>query len=309
MFLHALGSVAIIFLLTAIGYFCAAKGWMNEEVKQFINKFLLNIGIPVMCISELTTRLDREGVFQALPFILSVLCAFAAATGLAWLADRLFLHMPRERLGVFLTMCSVSNSLFVGLIMCVEIFGEESTPHVMMFYLADTFYIQMVCQTLIRRTGKLQKTSKLTVARFFKTPTVIGILTGLTLVLLNVKLPGVIGQTAQYVARTVTPLALLQTGYIIRRTGLKNLKLHRDHWAVMLFRFAICPALGMLVCAVAGISGLARNVMVVELAMPVLSMAVVYASAAGADETFAAEGAMLTTLACFLVTPLLVLLL
>ena len=77
----------------------------------------------------------------------------------------------------------------------------------------------------------------------------------------------------------------------------------------MLFRFVICPALGVLICRLIGITGLARNVMVVELAMPAPSMAVVYASAAGADETFAAEGAMLTTLACFLLTLLLVLLL
>ena len=309
MFLNSLQSVAIIFLLTVLGYFCASRGWMNEEVKTFINKFLLNIGIPVMCVSELTSKLDRAGILAALPFILTSSLAIGAAMGLAWLLDRVFLHMPRERLGIFLTMCSVSNALFIGLVMCVEIFGEECTPHVMMFYLTNTTFNQIVCQMIVRRTGTVQKTNKLTLLDFLKMPTVLGIFIGIFLVFLDVRLPGVLAQTAQYVARTVTPLALLLTGYIIYRTRLKNIRIHRDHLIVLLFRFVLCPALGMLMCYLIGVTGLARNVMVVELAMPVLSMAVVYASAYGADETFAAEGAALSTLACFFITPLLVLVL
>lgn len=34
-FLHAVSSVTIILLLTATGYFCAAKGWMGPQAKAF----------------------------------------------------------------------------------------------------------------------------------------------------------------------------------------------------------------------------------------------------------------------------------
>ena len=38
-FLHAVYSVTIILLLTATGYFCAARGWMGPQAKAFIGKF------------------------------------------------------------------------------------------------------------------------------------------------------------------------------------------------------------------------------------------------------------------------------
>ena len=47
-FLHAVASVTIILLLTATGYLCAAKGWMTAQVKTFISRYLMTVGIPVM---------------------------------------------------------------------------------------------------------------------------------------------------------------------------------------------------------------------------------------------------------------------
>ena len=62
-------------------------------------------------------------------------------------------------------------------------------------------------------------------------------------------------------------------------------------------------------CALLGIGGLVRSVYVVELAMPVMTQTVVAAAEYGADEQLAAQGAAISTLACFVVTPVLMLLL
>ena len=45
-FLHAVSSVTIILLLTATGYFCAARGWMGPQAKRFISKFAMSVAIP-----------------------------------------------------------------------------------------------------------------------------------------------------------------------------------------------------------------------------------------------------------------------
>ena len=78
---------------------------------------------------------------------------------------------------------------------------------------------------------------------------------------------------------------------------------------MMVFRFVISPALGMGLCALLGIGGLVRSVYIVELAMPVVTQTVVAAAEYGADEQLAAQGAAISTLACFVVTPVLMLLL
>ena len=91
--------------------------------------------------------------------------------------------------------------------------------------------------------------------------------------------------------------------------GLRSLRLTPTLGVMMVFRFVISPALGAALCALLGIGGLVRSVYVVELAMPVVTQTVVAAAEYGADEQLAAQGAAISTLACFVVTPVLMLLL
>ncbi len=79
-FLHAVASVTIILLLTATGYFCAVKGWMTVQVKTFISRYLMTVGIPVMLIyGKLRTwRPDSfwfriSGIFFTLKVLLTLL--------------------------------------------------------------------------------------------------------------------------------------------------------------------------------------------------------------------------------------------
>ena len=56
-FFQSILSVFVILLLTATGYFCGVRQWINEESKRFISRFLMNLAIPCMCIHGLTTNL------------------------------------------------------------------------------------------------------------------------------------------------------------------------------------------------------------------------------------------------------------
>ena len=107
----------------------------------------------------------------------------------------------------------------------------------------------------------------------------------------------------------IATLALLLTGYIIYEIDLKNLKVDASMIVMLLFRFLFAPALCFALCAFFGISGLARSVFIVESAMPVVTQTVVASAEYGADEQFAAQGAAISTFACFFVTPVLMLIL
>ena len=77
----------------------------------------------------------------------------------------------------------------------------------------------------------------------------------------------------------------------------------------MAFRFLLAPALSVALCRAFGVTGLAHDVLIVETAMPVVTQTVVAAAEYGADEEFAAQGAALSTIACFVVIPVLMLIL
>ena len=305
-FLHAVTSVTIILLLTATGYFCAAKGWMNAQVKAFISKFLMTIAIPCMCIYSFRSNLSRELLGHSVSMLLAGFCSCLLDFALAFLLGRL-LRLPRRKLGVFVMMCAVSNCIFIGLAMCTELFGSECTPQVMLYWVVSTAFMQLGGVSFVRWSGESGGFSG--VLHFLRTPTVLGSLTAILIVLLDVPLPGLFMSYGRYMNSMVTPLALLLTGYIIHEIGLRSLHLDRILGIVMVFRFIAAPAICLAFCSFFGVTGLARDVYVVEAAMPVVTQTVVAAAEYGADEQFAAQGAALSTLACFVVTPVLMLLL
>ncbi len=152
-FLHAVSSVTIILLLTATGYFCAAMGWMGPQAKAFIGKFTLSVAIPCMSVYGLTNNLTRDLLVQSGSFLLVPLLGTVVITILSLLVGRL-LKLPRKKLGVFMMMCSVSNAIFVGLAMCTELFGDTCTPYVMLYYLINTSFVQLLFLSLVRWSAR-----------------------------------------------------------------------------------------------------------------------------------------------------------
>ncbi|MCR5825103.1 MAG: AEC family transporter [Oscillospiraceae bacterium] len=307
-FLNSVQSVTIILLLTATGYLCGAKGWMKAETKAFLSKFLLTIVVPCTCVSGLRENLTREMLTDSLRLLAVPFLCNALSFVLSFLLARA-LKLPRRQVGVFMVMCSLSNAMFIGYAMCVELFGEPCVPYVMLFYLGNTCFTQTVAMALIRWSGESEGASWRSVLRFLTSPTVLGVAAGFLVVLLDVRLPSFLASYMRYMSNIVSPVALLLTGYIIWEIGLKSLRLDRTLVIAMGFRFLLAPASFVLVCAAFGISGLARSTFIVEAAMPVVTQTVVAASQYGADEQLAAKGAALSTLASFLVIPVLMLLL
>lgn len=307
-FLHAVSSVTIILLLTATGYFCAARGWMGPDAKRFISKFTMSVAIPCMCVYGLTKNLTRELLALSPGFLLVPFLSTLGAFLLSLLAGKL-LKLPRRKLGVFMMMCSVSNAIFIGLPMCTELFGEVCTPYVMLYYLVNTSFVQLLFLSLVRWSGESRGFDLKMLQKFLTTPAVIAVFVGLALVWFEVRLPSLVMSYCRYMNNLVTPLALLLTGYIIHDIGLKNVRLDRDLGIAMVFRFLLAPALSVALCRAFGVTDLAHDVLIVETAMPVVTQTVVAAAEYGADEEFAAQGAALSTIACFVVIPVLMLIL
>lgn len=302
-FLHAVSSVTIILLLTATGYFCAARRWMNAEIKSFISKFVMVIALPCMTVRSFCTNLTREMIEGSWKLLLIPIVCMALNYVISHAIGKA-LHLPKKRLGVFMMMCSMSNTIFVGYAMCIELFGEISTPYVMLFYLVSTSYTQLLGIPLVRKysmpEGK-QEGNKLLM--FLKTPAILAIFVGFFLVVSGISLPPLVDSYCKYMSNVVTPLALLMTGYIIYDIGLKNLHADLSMWIVMAFRFLFSPMMFLAMGHLLGIGGLARSVFVVEAAMPVITLSVVAAVEYGGDDQFAAQGSAISTLASFIVIP------
>lgn len=309
-FFNAVSACLVLLLLMAVGYFMGVRGWMTAAEKKFLSRFIINIAVPANCIVGLLNNLDREGLVQAGPLVAAALLGVGATLLLSMGAAAL-LRLPRARWGVFAAMAGLSNTLFIGIPVCTQLFGEVCMPYVMLYYLGNTTFLQSAGILLVERSGDGGRQPG-GPGRFlrdiFTKPPILGVLCAIVLLVLGVDLPGPVMRFAGYISNTVSPLALIYCGFIVYEVGLKNLRLLPGLPAMLVIRLAVAPVICWGFCLLFGVEGLARDVFLVESALPVVSQVTVMAGAYGADEEYAATGACLSILGCFVTLPILMLL-
>lgn len=310
-FFNAVSACLVLLMLMAVGYFMGVRGWMTAAEKKFLSRFIINIAVPANCIVGLLNNLDREGLVQAGPLVAAALLGVGATLLLSMGAAAL-LRLPRARWGVFAAMAGLSNTLFIGIPVCTQLFGEVCMPYVMLYYLGNTTFLQSAGILLVERSGDGGRQPG-GPGRFlrdiFTKPPILGVLCAIVLLVLGVDLPGPVMRFAGYISNTVSPLALIYCGFIVYEVGLKNLRLLPGLPAMLVIRLVVAPVICWGFCRLFGVEGLARDVFLVESALPVVSQVTVMAGAYGADEEYAAAGACLSILGCFVTLPILMLVL
>ena len=310
-FFNAVSACLVLLLIMSLGYLMGTLGWMTAQEKRFVSKYIVNIAVPCNCIVGLLNNLDRDSLVQAGWMLLSALLGVATTLLLSMGAAAL-LHLPRKRWGVFAAMAGFSNTIFIGIPVCTQLFGEACMPHLMVYYLANTTLMQSAGILLVERAGS-NAGGKTTLASFlkdlFQKPPIISVIASISMLALGLRLPAPLMRFAGYVSDSVSPLALIYCGFIVYEVGLKNLRLMPGHTLMLVIRLLISPAICVAFCLLFGVTGLAREVFVVESALPVVSQVTVMAGAYGADERYAAVGSCLSIFGCFITIPILMLIL
>lgn len=310
-FFNALSAVFLIFSLMAVGYFLGVLGWMSGTEKKFISRFVVNVAVPMNCIVGVLNHLNRADLIRMANFIPVSVCTILLTLAVSLIAAKM-LKLPQNREGIFLAMAFISNTLFIGLPLATQLFGEECIPFVMIYYMGSTVFTQTVAVMLCERAGRKEKTS-FSVGGLLRDlvtkPPILGIAAAFLMLGLDVRPPQLAMSFAKYMSDCVTPLALLYCGFIVYELGIRNMKLEKGIPTMLLIRLIIAPMLCFGVCRVLGITGLPSHVFIVEAALPVVSQVTVMAGAYGADEQYAATGATLSTLGIFITVPFLMMLL
>jgi len=310
-FFNGVSAVIVLIMLMSLGYILGLVGWISPAEKKFISRFTINVAVPANCIVSLLNNLDRDGLVHALVPLLSG----TVSIGLTLLLGALVakgMKLPQNRWGVFAAMVGTSNTTFVGLPVTIQIFGAAAVPNLMIYYLPSATLLQTVAVMMIEASGSKEK-KKLTLGvilkKIFTKAPIIGICIGLTLLITGLYPPALVKTAMTYVGNTVVPLAMVYCGYVVYEVGLKNLRFYRGIPTMLVLRLAVSPLICLAVCSLLGVEGVYRGVFTVVSALPVVSQIPVMSGEYGADETYAATGACLSMLGCFLTIPILMALL
>lgn len=305
-FLNAMSAVLVLLMLMSVGYFMGQGGWMTGTEKKFLSRFIVNIAVPCTCITGVLNNLDRTMLFSALIMLAACFAGVVLTLGVSALVGKL-LKLPRERFGVFVAMGGLSNTLFIGLPVTTQLFGDACIPYVMIYYLANTVLVQTVGILLIEHAGGKQTGNSpfAFIKSVFQKPPILGVVAAIVLLVAGLRPPELLMRFAGYISGTVSPLALMYCGFVLYEVGIKNLRFSKGIPTMLVIRLVLAPLLCYGMCAVMNVTGFPQSVFIVESALPVVTQVTVLAGAYGADEQYAASGACLSTLASFITIPVL----
>ena len=303
-FVQTLTSLLVIVIMVACGFFFAKKEWITKETAPLMPKLVNYLALPTYMVWNFLANFTKAEFFSlvngiAVPYI-SMLIGFVIAVLVARVSG-----ISRERIGIFEAGFFSSSAIFIGVPVCIALFGEKSIPYVLIYFLANASMFWTLGNYRINKSCSTKHFSILSwhTVKLVFSPPLVSFALALVLVLLEVQLPVFIMSSFKYLGSMVTPLSMLFIGYTLSTVKLSELQFNKDINLLLFGRFVVSPLLVILVAQFIPIPYLMQQVFMVLAALPVMTQVPILASLYGADTKYAAIIVSSTTLLCLLVIP------
>lgn len=301
-FVGAFEAVLVMVLLILTGFFLTKYQKVDGRVSQFISWVVVNVTLPCYMLHNVTTSFDPSEIWQIPKYIALPLVSVLIGYGLGKLIVKLA-KVPPQYAGSMVVMTAMNNTIFMGLPVNLALFGEQSVPYVLYYYMANTLLFWTLGIYTISGGRKGQGGGKPLLARIFSPP-LLGLLTGLLFLLLHIPVPSFLLDTCESIGAMTTPLSMIFIGYVLCSTGLSNLHFGKNIVLGLACRFLIGPLAAVVLFRLAPLPDLMRNVFTVQAFMPVMTNQAIIAKEYGADSEFPAVMVSVSTLVSLVLLPL-----
>lgn len=305
--LHGLEGIFEVLFIIAIGVILSKKGWFGSNMSAVFSKLVMKISLPLYMLCQMEKDFTHDSLIRIAPdFLLPFASIF-----LAYIVGRIaakVLHIRRERQGVFVTCFFIANTIFIGLPVNLALFGTQSVPSVMLYYMANTtmFWtlgIYHIVNDSQGGKGNMPLFSAQTIKKVFSPP-LMGFLIGLALVLANIKLPNFLLTSFQYVGNMATPLSLLVICIEMAGISLSDIHWDRDVVGALIGRFLVCPACVLALLPFIPVTPMSAQVFTMQASMPAMTQMTVVAKSIGADVRYSTQVTFITVVMGIVVIPL-----
>jgi len=307
--LNALQSVFSVIAMIALGFFLAKRKWFEGNSSALISRLVVSVALPAYMLSNLMSSYDKAKLISMLPGLpipfLAMLGSFLVASGLA-----VVLKVPRGRRGTFASMFSLANAVFIGLPVNLLLFGDESLPFALLYYIANTTVFWTLGTYCIASDGAIRsgraKPSLVSAAGLKRilSPPLLGFIAAIFMIMAGISLPKSIMDLCKYLGNMTTPLSMLFVGIVISRIELKKMRFGLDIAFVLAGRFLVTPFLIFLLMRGRDLPLLMKQVFLITSAMPAMTQTPILAEAYGADAEYAGIGTSLTTVLSMITIPI-----
>jgi predicted permease len=291
----ALGQVSVLAIMVAVGYFCDKGGIYSEKTAKACNDLLFYIITPAVIVNSfLNVDFTKENGLSYLLFF-GIIAAFHL---LGILLTKPFFKGAGEHRPVFQYAAMFGNMGYMGLPLAKAVAGDLGV-----FYCSAAVVVfNIFCFTYgIRLMDK--NTKKMQLKKLLVNPGTIGIIVGLPLFLLNVRLPAVLGTPIASIGSLNTPLAMIMFGTYLAHTDLLGMFFQKENYFVAAIKLLILPLLSLGALWLCGVRGAMLVTAAVCCGAPTANNTAMFAAKYGQDTGIASKVSGFTSVLSIITLP------
>ncbi len=305
-FIGGFEAVLSVFMLLVLGFVLTVKGKINKTVGVFMTWLVINITSPLNIFTSVMESFSPSEVVNIPKYVAIPLMSHILGFVAGFILVKIF-KIERKYAGSLIVMTSLNNTIFMGLPVNLAMFGQESVPFVLYYYMSNMALFWTIGVNII--SGKTEKQKPLEVIKKLIPPPLYGMFAGIILLLIGtyitpVKLPDFVMKTFDSVGSMTTPIAMMYIGFVLADKGLKNIKFDKNIVLGLCARFIVGPAIAIALYSFIPMEPIMRNVFTVQAFMPVMATQSIVAERYGADPYFPAVMVSVSTIVSLIILPL-----
>jgi predicted permease len=285
-----LNVVLPVFLVVGVAAAVQLRLGLNVST---LSRAVFYLFVPALVFDTLA-RSDVSGA-ELGQILIVVLLLTLALWALGTLVGRL-LRLEGPTQAAFLVAILLMNAGNYGLSVNLFAFGESGLARASIYFTASALLSSSLGVYLSARG---RATARQAMRRVLAVPLTYAAALGLLANLAQVAVPEPLSKAIHLLGQASVPVMLTVLGVQLAETYRSRQRLiHlRALGAIVIVRLIIAPGLAALLAALVGLEGLARDVTVLESAMPTAVITTILASEFESDPAFAALGVLVTTVA------------
>ncbi|WNY27570.1 AEC family transporter [Methanolapillus ohkumae] len=292
--------IFVIVILILLGFFLKYFGILSEKDKVALNNIVIYVAIPATLFLSLLRNVDAKDLGSYFKLTIFILIITLACAVLAYGIGKL-LKMDIKSLAAFILVACCGNTAFMGFAIATGFYGVDGFIRAI-FCDTATLFVIIILGTYLGIKVSGRKVSLLKqVVRF---PPMIAWVVTIVLVILGFQismLPAFVVTTLGYLSGIMVPLIMISLGLSLSPKYLKVAAIPAILVTVIQLFFA--PALAVILSNFFALSGLDRNVAILQAGMPPAMTPLVFSEIYGMNSKLISGATFLATVVSLVSIP------
>lgn len=290
-----INSILTLGLAMLIGFVCVKTGYLKSEIRDSISKIIIRITLPLLMITSLTKlTLDHNKVVNSITTVIAAYIIIGLMYFAGVLCAKMF-RLEKPKALIHICMTCFGNVVFIAYPLIQALYGDEGLLYAALFAFANDCWLWTVGVYTMSKAKGSGGSFTANLKRLI-TPSTIGFLISLFMLITGLRFTGIIKDVLTNVGGITTYLSMLFIGMTLAMVDFRHIYKRISLFVLTAVKMLIIPALLILVLKYIPIDPLVKAVLVLQTGIPTSTVLVILTTDYGCDTIYSAEGVFITTL-------------